>query len=259
MNSTEKTIKLTQQQQRILKLLFKFRFVSAKLLAQVLGIRADSTYEVLEHLVASDLVVKVYEKHYRIDRKPAYYYLSKPGVTIVRGLLDVRESAVHALYKNDTASAEFVEHSLDVLACYPAIRRNVPEGSDLFTRAEINRFKQFPKTRPDLYIRTPGGDEVMVVLVHDSLPYIINKRLDEIIAHSEDEGWDGEYPRIAFVLKDARSKNAFLYKTAHKLDNLGMDEDDLIILATTIEAAAGGQESIWSSVFAPQVHRGLFE
>jgi len=259
MNSAEKTIKLSQQQQRILKLLFKFRFVSAKLLAQVLGIRADSTYEVLERLVASDLVVKVYEKHYRIDRKPAYYYLSKPGVTIVRGLLDVRESAIHALYKNDTASNEFVEHSLDVLACYPAIRQNASEGSDLFTRAEINRFKQFPKTRPDLYVRTLGGDEAMVVLAHDSLPYIINKRLDEIITHSEDEGWDGEYPRIAFVLKDPRSKNAFLYKTAQKLDNLGMDEDDLIILATTIEAAASGQERIWSSVFVPRVHKGLFE
>ena len=259
MNTAEKTIKLTPQQQRVLKLLFKFRFVSAKLLAQVLDIRADSTYEVLERLVALGMVVKIYDKSYRIDRKPAYYYLSKLGVTTVRGLMDVKESVVHALYKNDTATSAFVEHSLDVLACYPSIRQNLPDGSDLFTKAEINRFKQFPKNRPDLYARTPSGEEAIIVFVHDSAPYLIKKRLDEIITHSEDEGWDGEYPRIAFVLKDSSTKHAFLYRTAQKLDNLGMDEDDLMILATTIDAAASGHRDAWSSVFAPRKNIWLLE
>ncbi len=259
MNSTVKTIKLTPQQQRVLKLLFKFRFVSSKLLSQVLEIRADSTYELLEPLGNLGLVIKVYEKHYRIDRRAAYYYLSKPGVTTVRGLLDVKESVVHALYKNDTASPEFIERSLDILASYPSIKQNVPDGSDLFTKAEINRFKQFPKNRPDLYVRTPDGKEAMIIFVHDIIPYIINKRLDEIIKHSEDEGWDDEYPRIAFVLKDSRSKNAFLYKTAKKLDNLGMDEEDLVIVAATIEAAAGGHKNPWSSIFAPHKPIDLFE
>jgi len=128
MDSINNTVKLTQQQQRILKLLFKFRFVTAKLLAQVLGIRTDSTYEVLERLVTSGLVVKVYEKHYRIDRRAAYYYLSKSGVTTVRGLLDVKESVVHALYKNDTATSAFIEHSLDVLACSHSLVRTFLVG-----------------------------------------------------------------------------------------------------------------------------------
>lgn len=259
MNTAEKTIKLTPQQQRILKLLFKFRFVTAKLLAQVLSIRSDSTYDVLERLVSLGMVVKVYEKSYRIDRKAAYYYLSKAGVTSVRGLMEVRESVVHALYKNDTATPAFIEHSLDVIACYPSIRQNLADGSDLFTRAEINRFKQFPKNRPDLYVRTPTGDEAMIVFAHDTAPYLINKRLDEIIAHSEDEGWDGEYPRIAFVLKDSSAKYAFLYKTAQKLDKLGMDEDDLAIFATTIEVVINGLGDAWSSVFDPKMNTGMFE
>lgn len=252
MNTVEKTIRLTLQQQRILTLLFKFRFVTAKLLAHVLHIRTDSTYEALERLVASGLVVKVYETSYRIDRKAAYYYLSKPGVTKVRALLDVTESVVHAVYKNDVASPAFIEHSLAVLACYPPINDSLPEGTYLFARAEINRFKWFPRNRPDLYVRTPDRHEAMIIFGHDISPFIINKRLDEIIAHSEDEGWDGAYPRIAFVLKDTKSKHAFLYKTAQKLDNLGMDEEDLVILATTREAAASGQEDIWVSVFAPR-------
>jgi predicted ArsR family transcriptional regulator len=101
MGSDENGQKLTGQQQRILKLLFKFRFVSAGLLAMVMGIRREGVYQVLEQLVSKKLVAKVYKTEYRIDRKPAYYYLNKSGVTTVRKLMDVKESVVHALYKND--------------------------------------------------------------------------------------------------------------------------------------------------------------
>jgi sugar-specific transcriptional regulator TrmB len=45
----------------ILKLLFKFRFVSAGLLAMVMGIRREGVYQVLEQLVSRKLVTKVYE------------------------------------------------------------------------------------------------------------------------------------------------------------------------------------------------------
>ena len=60
MSSEDKGHKLTGQQQRVLKLLFKFRFVSAGLLADVMGIRREGVYQVLEQLVSKDLVTKVH-------------------------------------------------------------------------------------------------------------------------------------------------------------------------------------------------------
>ena len=62
MSSEDKGHKLTGQQQRVLKLLFKFRFVTTWLLADVMGIRRSSVYEVIEYLVAKGLVIKVYEQ-----------------------------------------------------------------------------------------------------------------------------------------------------------------------------------------------------
>ena len=112
MSSDENGQKLSGQQQRILKLLFKFRFVSAGLLAMVMGIRREGVYQVLEQLVSKGLVTKVYKAEYRIDRKPAYYYLNKSGVTAVRKLMDAKESVVHALYKNDEMTDDFVNHSM---------------------------------------------------------------------------------------------------------------------------------------------------
>lgn len=252
------SIHLTSKQQRVLKLLFKFRFVTGTSLAPILETHQASTYKLLERITTLNLATKVYEKHYRIDRKPAHYFLNKAGVTFVRGLMEVKEPDVHALYKNDVASSEFVAHCLDVLACYPAIKQQLPDESSLFAKTELHRFKQFPKNRPDLYVRTPEHREAMIYFMHDSAPFITRKRLDEIVTHCEDGGWHGEYPQIAFVLKDAKSKFAFLYSTAKRLEGLGMDESEVRVVATTIEAAASGSYDIWSSVSAPHRFTTLF-
>jgi predicted transcriptional regulator len=113
MGTQKEQAMLTASQQRLLKLLFKFRFISAQSLAHVMNINRRSVYEALEKLTNTELVIKVYSDDFRIDRKPAYYYLSKSGVTTVRKLMDVTESVVHTLYKNDEASEEFIQHCPD--------------------------------------------------------------------------------------------------------------------------------------------------
>lgn len=255
----EGAIKLTPQTGRVLKLLFKFRFVTTLGLANVMGIQRYSLYEVLEKLVDSKLVVKVYDKAWRIDRKPAYYYLSKQGVTTVRQLLGVKESVVHTLYKNAEGSPAFIQQSLTMLACYTPISQSLPEGAEVYTRTEINRYKQFPKNRPDLYISTSDGQEAMIVILTDAAPFIIRKRLDEILTHFEDEGWDGDYPRVAFILKDNSAKSSFLFYEANRLEDLGLDEDEFVLMAASLDDVLSGQPKPWASVYKPKKVSPLFE
>lgn len=259
MEAGQKEVKVTAQQQRILKSLFKFRFISAQLLAQVMGISRQGVYQALEALVDKGLVIKVYENEFRIDRKPAYYYLTKQGVTAVRKLMGVKELVVHALYKNDVAMLEFIEHCLVTAQCYAVISRSLPADFDIFTKSEISRLKQFPKNRPDLHIRTPDGHEAMIVIVDDKPLYIARKRLNEIIEHSEDEGWEGDYPRIGFILRHSNDKNSFLYTTRKKLESMGMDEDEICVLATHLKAFNGDSDRIWSNAFNPKSFVSLFE
>ncbi|HLZ15347.1 MAG TPA: MarR family winged helix-turn-helix transcriptional regulator [Candidatus Saccharimonadales bacterium] len=259
MEAGQEEVKITVQQQRILKSLFKFRFISAQLAAQVMGISRQGVYQALEALVDKKLVSKVYEKEFRIDRKAAYYYLNKQGVTAVRRLLDVKESTVHALYKNDVATPEFIERCLAAAHCYAILNHFLPADTNIFTKAEINRFSQFPKNRPDLYIRTPDNKEAVIVVMDDKPLYIARKRFDEIIRHSEDEGWDGDYPHIGFILRHGNDKNSFLFTARKKLENMGMDEDEIYVLATDLKALGGNSDRIWSSVFSPKSFVRLFE
>lgn len=259
MDSNDQQHKLTKQQQRILKLLFKFRFVSAGLLADSMDIRRVGVYKILEQLVLKGLVTKVYKPEFRIDRKPAYYYLNKQGTTTVRKLMDVKESVVHALYKNNEVSEDFIEHSLKLVQCYVSIRVNLPPESEIFSKTEINRIKAFPKNRPDLYIRTPEGREAIIVIADDNPPYIVRKRLDEIITHSEDAGWEGEqYPVICFILKDSSTKYSFLYTTHKKLEGMGMDEGELPILAGSIKDFQKPNPKLWSNPYKPKDYVGLY-
>ncbi|MBP9820583.1 replication-relaxation family protein [Candidatus Saccharibacteria bacterium] len=259
MVDSKKEVKLTAQQQRVLKLLFKFRFVSAQLLVEVIGINRRSVYEVLEYLVKQNLVTKVYKSEYRLHGRPAYYYLNKTGVTTVRKLMDVKESVVHALYKNDQATDDYVQHCLKLISLYSYLLSSLPDGTDIFTKSEINRLSYFPKNKPDLYIRTPDDKEAIVVLVDDKAPYIIRKRLDEIITHSEDEGWNGDYPKICFVLADTKAKYSFLYSTNKTLDSMGFDEDEISILATSLKDIQNKQRLLWSNAFNPKRYVNLFE
>ena len=131
---------------------------------------------------------------------------------------------------------------------------------DVSSETEINRFRQFPKNRPDLYIRTPDGKEAIVVIADDKPPYIVRKRLDEIITHSEDESWEGNnYPHICFVLKDSSAKFSFLYTTNKKLEGMGMDEGELPILASALTAFDKPAAHIWSSLFNPKKQTALFD
>jgi len=251
---------LTRQQQTFVKLLGKFRFVTSSSLSSVLGIRTDTTYKVLEKLVELRVVAKVSQPGWRMQGRSAYYYLSHPGVTLLRQLLDVKESAVNTLYKNGSVSEDFVNHSLAVLSAYPHLVSHIPKDSRILTRTELSRHPDLPRNRPDLYIRTHGGSEAFIVFAHDMAPYVARKRLDEIVKHSEEEGWEsGSYPLVVFVLKDSGSRRRFLSQASRKLDNMGIDGRDLELCAATMPDVMSEQENIWQSVYDPHSDRPLFD
>lgn len=244
-------LRLTNQQQRLLKLVYKFRFITAPLLAKLLTIRHDTTYDSLRTLHKLELLERVYKESWRIDRRPAYYYLSKKGVTTVKKLLELNDNAVNSLYNDSKASPDFIQECLNNLVCYIAIKKHLPTDSVIRTKTEINRFKVFPKQRPELYVKTPGGNEAFIIIVPDKLPYFVNKRRDEYIEHSEEEGWRGTYPIMAYVFKDSRSKLGFLYKAQKKLEELGYDENEISIIATDIKQLVNGDNPGWSNAFNP--------
>ena len=80
-----------------------------------------------------------------------------------------------------------------------------------------------------------------------------------IIRHSEDEDWTNDnYPLIGFILKDQSTKYSFLYTTHKKLEDMGMDEDELPILATSLKELNEPTANTWSNPYRPKQNIPLF-
>ena len=80
-----------------------------------------------------------------------------------------------------------------------------------------------------------------------------------IIRHSEDEGWTSDnYPLIGFILKDQSTKYSFLYPAHKKIEDMGMDENRLPILATSVKELKEPTANTWSTPYRPKQNIPLF-
>jgi hypothetical protein len=230
--------KLNSKQLRLLGLLYKFRFVTVPLLTEYLELKSNSVSRNLKVLLEQEYIGWKYEASWKIDRKPAVYYLDKKAIGLLKEDRECDPGILHAYYKNKVLSDETRKHYLDTMAAYIALLPAYDDSYFIFTKNEIASDEEFPKNKPDLYLKNPStDDEYFITLAHDVQPFLTRKRLAEYVEHSEEEGWPfGDYPALLFVLKNASHEKQFLDHAEKVLENTGISNEELPIGATTIKA-----------------------
>ncbi len=235
----KKNYSLNQNQHRILVLLYKFRFVTIPLLQEYLGLKHPSTiWRTLQTLEEQEYIASIFDKSYVKISKPAYYFLAKNGLALLKEDPDFDGSVLHSYYKNKSLSDETRDHALTVMAAYNSLHATYDDSYYMFTKSELAAFDDLPEHKPDLYLRKPDDSkEYFITLAHDVQPFITRKRLAEYIEHSEDEGWpSGKYPGLLFVFKTSSHESQFLDYATKVLDSAGIENDELPIGVTTMKA-----------------------
>jgi hypothetical protein len=188
--------KLNAEQLEVLELLYKFRFGSNDLIAQYFGKKDRSfVFKRLSILLEQGLIGKRFDSSYRIQGKPAAYYLTPAGARVLQGQ---HEEAINikAIYKDKTVSDQFVRHSLDLLVVYNQLKAQYGDRFKFFTRANLNReqFDYFPQPLPDAYIRLRlGGEEKQFFLdmFYDDQPFFAAARkIKRHVEYAESGEWD---------------------------------------------------------------------
>lgn len=252
---------LNKNQVYILKLIFKFRFVTPNLLAQCKHVSHTTAYKSLEVLASHGYLGSDKNPRYRQINKSFRYYLTPKAARVLRDEHDIDRAALHSVYKNQSVTATYVDHYIDTFAAYLHVRDNYPDIFDIYTRSELTSHTAFPDKKPDLYLNriqpsTDSTNEYLLELHHDSpLFFVIKKRLITLINHLEEEGWDNElYPTLLFVLADANTEKRFQKFAQETLDATGI-EDELPILTTTIKPLLDqmSPKVIWTSVLKPEM------
>jgi DNA-binding MarR family transcriptional regulator len=238
--------RLNPKQLHILRLHYKFRFITIPLLTTYKNLKSNSLHRTFDILREEKYIDRRFDSSYKIDRKPATYYLTTKGMAVLKGESRVNQATLHSFYKNKSVSDAFMQHAVDTLEVYNILKQAYKDRFEIFTRQEVMQFNEFPKTKPDLYLR--GDREYFVSLVHDLPQFLIKKRLAEYITHSDEDGWlHGDYPTLLFVCADESAARRVLKFAETTLEDAGIEEEELRIGVTTTKALRTQQVSraIW--------------
>lgn len=246
---------LNKKQLRLLILSYKFRFITAPLLTEYLGLKSNSVIRNLHVLVNQHYLGRQYDTSYKMDRKPAVYFLDKKGLALLKAKPYIQPHVLHSYYKNWTLSEGYIHHHLDVLAGYLALHAIYDTLFEKFSRSEVRGFgdiDNFPEPTPDLFLRhAHGGPHYLLLFVHDLPLFIVKKHLTRYIEHSENGNWDWDtYPTLLFVLETRAHEQQFRQYASKTLENIGIELSELPIATTTLAALTTKpyQPAIWTFV-----------
>lgn len=240
--------KLNEQQLVVLELLYRFRFGSNELFAQYFGKKDNSlAYKRLSVLIEQGLVGKRFEGSYRIQGRPAAYYLTPEGARRLQEARDDLRINIKTIYKDAGVSEQFVSYRMELFAIHNQLKAQYGDALSFFTASDLNNddFDYFPRPLPDAYIqlKTEDGEKQFFLDVfHDDQPYFVAvRKILQYIKYDEEADWvvtETDLPVILAVcessgpakrvrkrmikaLKDAWSDNEVVFALAAKGDLLG--------------------------------------
>ena len=262
---------LNYKQLYILKLVYKFRFVTAPLLARYLGLKSrHAVYESLELLVNQDYLEKRVDTNEAFQNKGARYYLAPKARRLLHNEHNFNQQTLHIMRSNNKLTEGFLDSTIDVLRVLIAIRESHPDTFDIFTQYELADFDYFPSPPPALYLnrfkhQEGEENEYLLEIFGDTQLFVIMKRIKIYIEHFDDGDWeqatDNEYPTVLLVCNNGRIEKRLQEAVAKELKGRGMD-DEMFFYTTTIKALLGSDvdtREVWSDVLEPDKLLSLSE
>lgn len=248
---------LNDNQVKVLKLLFKFRFGSGELLAQSFGKqRSTDIYRRLRILEDQGLIAKRYEPSYRLLGKPAAYYLLPAGARALQERDPKAEFNIKTIYKDKTVSEQFIRYCLDIFAVYSQMQAKYGGKLKFFTKSQFAKYDYFPKKLPDAYIRlknSRGEKDFFLDIYHDDQPFFTAlRRVKQYIDYSEEADWsvtESDFPTVLAVCESV-SLQKRLRKRIVKLVDDSWEEDMRFALTTNADLASG-KNAIWQPADDP--------
>lgn len=263
MNKTEPKHrrKLNDEQLEVLELLLKFRFVSNDLIAEYFGKKDRSfVFKRLKILLEQGLIGKRFDSSYRIQGKPAAYYLLPAGARKLQERRDSEDEAVNvkSIYKDKTVSETFIGHSLSIFAAYNQLKAQYGSKLDFFTKSDLARYEHFPKPLPDAFLTLETKNNTrhfFVEILEDSQPFFTAvRKIKKYIDYKDSGEWavtEAEFPTILFICESASLQKRLQKHTTKMLDKALVD--DFAFATTTKEKLKSFPEDdvIWQNVTDP--------
>jgi len=211
--------KLNEEQVAVLQLLWRFRFASSEQIAKYQQkSNSKAVQKRLRILEDQDLIAKRYDKSYKLQGKPAAYYLTPNGARTLAPYKPRKEDEpinIKRIYKDKDASEGFIEHCKNVLDIYLALKVLYPKQGKLnyFPKTQLSyeKYDFFPGPLQDACIRikTSEGDRYFFLdIFEDNQPFfVLIRRIKKYLEYAGSGEWarydeDGGLPTILLVVQN---------------------------------------------------------
>jgi Replication-relaxation len=253
--------KLNAEQLEVLELLYKFRFGSNDLIAQYFGKKSRSfVFKRLSILLEQGLIGKRFDSSYRIQGKPAAYYLLPVGARKLQETRSPEDEAVNikAIYKDKSVSETFIQHSLNIFSTYNQLKAHYGNSLDFFTKSDLANYEHYPKPLPDAFLslETEGSTKHFFVEIQEaSQPFFtVVRKVKKYMDYKDSGEWaitETDFPAILLICESA-SLQKRLQKQITKMLSKTLT-DDLTFATTTQEELRmlKGNDAIWQSTSDP--------
>ena len=240
---------ISANQEQLLRLLYKFRFVSSDLLAEVLAKNRSTIYESLYVLGKQGYVHKIYKRSYRIRQLPARYTLAPNGIRHLLAQGYCNAATLRYFFRNRSAKPWSIEHSLDVMKVFSIIKQQTKKAFTVYSGPEIAEDPDYLRPLPDLCLernrKHPNKPELYLLEVLDKdKPFW--KHTQRLSAHQKhyDVNWEYKnYPTILLVAPDYRTERYML----KVVENRWFDFDVWVTNKKMLQESQDGK--VWATDF----------
>ena len=252
--------RLNQKQLEILHLIYRFRFVTTKLVAECLGKSSGSAvYARLTNLAEQGYIGRRYEPEYRLRGQHAAYYLLSDGARALRRQpredYDYSPRTLHNLHKDKDASDQFVDHSLAVMEACCQLKALYGDRLQFSTKSDLAAVEYFPQPLPDAYLRLEHDGKAKQYFLdvhHESQPFFMaTRRIKQYAAYANSDLWqitESDLPDILAIC-DTPTMQKRLQKKMAKEPHAGLN-----FWITTKDAVStiGENAEIWQHADKPE-------
>lgn len=251
------------KQLEILRLFYRFRFLTSTHLVILLNLKHTNPNQIhqrLKVLLDNHLIDRHYSDQYRIDRRPAEYFLLKDGVAALKQYMgDKCDSKVlHSIYSDTITKPKPIAQYLRVCTIYCYLKKCYGDDNlKFFTKSQIRSYTYFPRRRPEAFIRLDvGGEqkEFFLEVIDPNKPFFdYVAKVRRYIEYSDDGTWQEKtgrkLPAILFI-GDSVGTEIRIQKQAGRFIKKHYD-DEPKVYTTNIEklkTIQPGYDRVWRDV-----------
>lgn len=226
---------ISKPQELVLVYLFKYRFMTSDLLAEILVKDRSTIYERLSVLEQQGYIAKQYDSTFRIRGRSATYHLAPKGIRYLKHH-GAERTQLH--YKSKNFTEEQIEEQLMYARVSLALSGHYQDKFITYTKYQLEHGKYLMPTSHLLFKgkskNTP--DYLLEVFPAFTMSWRIRKRINQHVDAANE--FENKYPYLLLVAGNDNTERRIINMTSDLYA-------DFEVFTSTLDRLMSGEKNVW--------------